>query len=62
MQRAMIETDLDTAEIKSWIAWAVRVATEMDPLAHGLDKLLAKHQQAAEEAGKPEAAYPHRYG
>jgi hypothetical protein len=42
-----------------WIAWAAWVAAEVDPLIRGLDNLLGRHQQAAENAGKPEATYPY---
>ena len=58
-QRAAIDEAADSGETAAWVAWAMRVADELDPLGGGLDTLLAKHREVAEKAGalQPHNAY-----
>ena len=61
-ERTATEPNLDAHEIEAWIGWAARIASDLDPLSGGLQRLLAKHQHVAEEAGKPERLTPYGYG
>ena len=58
-QRAAIDEAVDSGETAARVAWAMRVADELDPLGGGLDTLLAKHREVAEKAGalQPHNAY-----
>jgi hypothetical protein len=48
--------------VRSWITWANGVADALDPLAAGVARLLQKHQQVAEEGGRPEERFRYSYG
>jgi len=60
-QCAAIDEAVDASETAAWVAWAMRVANELDPLGGGLDVLFAKHRKVAEEAGAPEPHNVFRY-
>ena len=42
-----------TPEAEQWLERADAVAASLDPLAGGLSRMLASHESAADEAGKP---------
>ena len=60
-QRAVIDEAVDASETAAWVAWAMRVANELDPLGGGLGALLAKHRKVAEAVGAPEPHGAYRY-
>lgn len=58
---AAMDEAADASETAAWVAWAMRVANELDPLAGGLNALLAKHRKVAEKAGVPEPYSAYKY-
>ena len=54
-RRPLSSCSITSANVQEWIAWAARVADELDPLGTGIDELLRKHEQAAEEASRAPA-------
>jgi hypothetical protein len=54
-RRSLSNCSITLANVQEWIAWAARVADELDPLGTGIDGLLRKHEHAAEEASRAPA-------